>query len=89
VTGMVTGLLTLGSLASPFVMRFVLASVAFAFIMIRQARVTRARDAAVAGHANPSASGGKADPAVPAGNVRPEAHSKRHVSRQRRGGRKR
>ena len=42
-TGVVTGLLTLGSAAGPYVTRLVFASMAFTFIMIQDARLARAR----------------------------------------------
>ncbi len=74
-TGMVTGLLTLGRGAGPSVTRFVFASLAFAFIMIRDARLTRAHAAA------PSAPEDREHPASPRPTRRPRA-------RQRRGGRR-
>ena len=45
-TGVVTGLLTLGRAAGPYVTRLVFASMAFTFIMIQDARLARARAAA-------------------------------------------
>jgi len=73
VTGIVTGLLTVGREASPLVTRLVLGSVAFMFIMLQEARLTRARAAAPAGQAKP-----------PAPQAQPHPRS-----RQRRAGRKR
>jgi len=73
VTGVVTGVLTLGGAVSSFVMRFVLASVAFMFIAVQNARLARARAAAPARQAGP-----------PASQARPHPRS-----RQRRAGRKR
>jgi hypothetical protein len=73
ITGIVTGLLTLGRAASPFATRFVLAGLAFVFITVQNARLARARAAAPAGPAAP-----------PAPRAQP-----RTGSRQRRGGRKR
>ena len=73
VTGVVTGLLTLGGAVSFVVTRLVLASVAFMFIMVQNARLTRAREATPAGRA-----------AAPATQEEP-----RPRSRQRRAGRKR
>ena len=72
VTGVVTGLLTLGNAASPYVARLVIASMAFAFIMIQDARVARARTAAPAR---------QDDQPAPPRQPRPR-------TRQRRGGRK-
>jgi len=72
VTGVVTGVLTLGGAVSSFVTRFVLASVAFMFITVQNARLARAREAAPARQAGPPA---------PQAQPRPR-------SRQRRGGRK-
>ena len=72
VTGIVTGLLTVGRVASPFVTRLVLGSVAFMFITLQNARLAQARAAARAGQAGP-----------PASQAQP-----RPRSRQRRGGRK-
>jgi hypothetical protein len=46
ITGIVTGLLTLGRAASPFATRFVLAGLAFVFITVQNARLARARAAA-------------------------------------------
>jgi hypothetical protein len=73
VTGIVTGLLTLGRAAGPFVTRLVLGGIAFGFITIQSTRLARARETAPAG-----------PPAPPAARARP-----RTSSRQRRGGRKR
>ena len=72
VTGVVTGLLTLGRTAGPYVTRFVVASLAFAFITIQEARLARAA---------------AATPAQPEDRpaARPQPHRR---SRQRRGGRK-
>jgi len=72
VTGIVTGLLTVGREASPFVTRLVLGSIAFTFITVQNARLAQARAAAPAGQAGPPA---------PQAQPRPR-------SRQRRGGRK-
>lgn len=46
VTGAVTGLLTLGSAAGPYVTRLVFASLAYTFITVQDARIARARAAA-------------------------------------------
>jgi len=73
VTGVVTGLLTVGGAANPFVMRLVLGGIAFVFITMQNARLAQAREAARAGQAGPHA---------PHAQPRPR-------SRQRRGGRKR
>ena len=73
VTGVVTGILTIGSAASPYVTRLVLASMAFTFIMIQDARLAKARAAA--------ATDREADPPAPRRQSRPQ-------TRQRRGGRK-
>jgi hypothetical protein len=73
VTGVVTGVLTLGGEVSFVVTRLVLGSMAFVFITVQNARLARAREAAPAGQAQPSA---------------PQAQA-RPGSRQRRGGRKR
>ena len=73
VTGLVTGVLTLGGAATPYVTRLVLASMAFVFITVQNARLARARAAAPAGQVVP--------PAPPA-QPRPR-------SRQKRAGRKR
>ncbi len=75
ITGIVTGLLTLGGTVTGIVMRLVMGSIAFMFITIQQARLTRARATAPAGQAG-------------AGSPVPQARP--HLSRrQRRGGRKR
>jgi hypothetical protein len=71
-TGIVTGLLTVGKAASPVVMRFLLATIAYAFITIQQSRLARARRTAPAGQ-----------PDQPAARAQ-----QRPRSRQRRGGRK-
>ena len=55
VTGIATGLLTVGREASPLVTRLVLGSVAFLFITLRNARLARAREAAPAVQAGPAA----------------------------------
>lgn len=73
VTGVVTGLLTVGGAANPFVMRLIIGGMAFVFISMQNARLTRAREAAPTGQA-----------AQPAPQARP-----RPRGRQRRGGRKR
>jgi hypothetical protein len=73
VTGIVTGVLTLGGEVSQFVTRLVLGSVAFMFITLQNARLLRARGAAPARQADP-----------PASQAQP-----RPRSQQRRGGRKR
>lgn len=73
VTGVVTGLLTVGGAANPFVMRLILGSIAFVFITMQNARLAQAREAAPVG---------QADPPAPQAQPRPR-------SRQRRGGRKR
>jgi hypothetical protein len=72
VTGVVTGLLTLGGAAGPYVTRLVVASLAFAFITIQEARLARA---------------GAATPVRPDDRpaARPQPHPR---ARQRRGGRK-
>jgi len=72
VTGVVTGLLTLGRTAGPYVTRFVVASLAFAFITIQEARLARAAAAAPARPDDGSA-------------AHPQPHRR---SRQRKGGRK-
>jgi hypothetical protein len=53
VTGIVTGVLTLGGEVSTFVTRLVLASVAFMFIILQNARLAGAREAAPATQAQP------------------------------------
>ena len=75
VTGIVTGLLTVGQEVSPFLMRLALGSIAFMFITVQNARLARARAAA-------PAPARKASP--PASQGQP--HSR---SRQRRAGRER
>jgi hypothetical protein len=72
-TGIVVGLLTVGREAAPFVTRLVLGSVAYAFVMVQNARLARAREAARTGPAD-----------APAPHTPP-----RPRSRQRRGGRTR
>jgi hypothetical protein len=71
-TGVVTGLLTLGQAAGPFVTRLALSSLAFVFITMQNARLARARAAAPAG---------RADAAAPRAQPHPR-------TRQRRAGRK-
>jgi hypothetical protein len=73
ITGVVTGLLTLGGEVSQIVMRLVVASIAFFFITLQNARLARARQAAPATRSDPRAS-----------QAQPRARSQ-----QRRGGRKR
>jgi hypothetical protein len=73
ITGMVTGLLTLGGAVSSVVMRLVIASIAFMFITLQNARLVKARKAAPARQAS-----------APAAQAQPHARSQ-----QRRGGRKR
>ena len=73
VTGVVTGLLTLGGAVSFIVARLVMASLAFMFISLQNARLTRARATAAGGQAGQPASQGQP----------------RTRSQQRRGGRKR
>ena len=73
VIGVGTGLLTLGGEVGFVVMRLALGAVAFMFIMLQNARLTRARTAAPAGRAQPSA-------------PRAQSHPR---NRQRRAGRKR
>jgi len=73
VTGVVTGVLTLGGAVSFVVTRLVLGSIAFMFIMLQNARLTRARAAAPARQT-----------ASPASRAQPHPRSQ-----QRRGGRKR
>jgi hypothetical protein len=80
VTGIVTGLLTLGRAASPFVTRLVLGGIAFTFITMQNARLARARAAQSGQRAAQPAE--HAAPPAP----RPERRSR---ARQRRGGRKR
>lgn len=75
ITGVVTGLLTVGQAASPLVTRLVLAGIAFAFITRQNGRRARARARALA-------SAGQAGPPARQTQVRAG-------SRQRRGGRKR
>jgi len=73
VTGVATGLLTLGGEISFIVTRLVLASMAFTFIVVQNARLARARVAAPARQAGP-----------PTSQAQPHPRSQ-----QRRGGRKR
>jgi len=73
VTGIVTGVLTLGAQVSSLVMRLVLSSIAFMFIMVQNARLTRAREVAPGRQAG-----------LPASQAQPHPRS-----RQRRAGRKR
>jgi hypothetical protein len=73
VTGVVTGLLTLGSAAGSYVERLVVATMAFTFIMIQDARLAKARAAALARRNEP-----------PTASPQP-----RSAARQRRGRRKR
>ena len=73
VTGVVTGLLTVGGEANTFAARLVVGALALTFITVQNARLARAREAAPAGQPSPTA-----PPAQP--------HPQ---SRQRRGGRKR
>jgi len=77
VTGIVTGLLTVGAEASPYVMRLILGSVAFMFVSVQNARLAGARAAARAGQSAAPA------PQQPAPQAQPHARS-----RQRRAGRK-
>jgi hypothetical protein len=79
VTGIVTGLLTVGGAAGQYATRLVLASVAFMFIMMQNTRLAQARAAARAGQAGPFA--GQPDPSAAKAQPRPR-------SRQRRAGRK-
>jgi hypothetical protein len=79
VTGVVTGLLTVGRAASPFVIRLALGSIALMFITRQNARLARAREAARARQTGPPAPGAQ----------RPATRAQQHSrSRQRRGGRK-
>jgi hypothetical protein len=80
VTGVLTGMLTLGNAVSSIVTRFVVASIAFAFIAIQDARLAKARSAALAA----------APASAPAGRVAaPTQQAQTQRGRQRRGGRKR
>jgi hypothetical protein len=72
ITGVVTGLLTLGRTAGPYVTRLVVAGLAFAFITIHEARLARAAAATPARPDDRSA-------------TRPQPHRR---SRQRKGGRR-
>ncbi len=72
VTGVVTGLLTVGGEANAFVKRLILGGIAFIFITMQNARLARAREAGPAGQAG-----------QPTPQVQPHPRS-----RQRRGGRK-
>ena len=51
VTGVVTGLLTVGGNANAFVMRLIIGGIAYVFINMQNVRLTRARRAAPAGQA--------------------------------------
>ena len=73
VTGVVTGLLTVGDAARPAAMRFVLGAIAFVFITVQHSRLARARGAGTQGQ-------------TPTPARQQQAHS---GGRQRRGGRKR
>ena len=73
ITGVVTGLLTVGGEAGTFAARLVLGAIALTFITVQNTRLARAREASPAGQAGPPA---------PRAKPRPQ-------SRQRRGGRKR
>jgi hypothetical protein len=86
VTGVATGLLTVGGAANAFLMRLVLGGIAFVFITMQNTRLTLAREAAAAGQAGPQT----ARPRGPAPQARePAAQPQpRTRSRQRRGGRK-
>jgi uncharacterized RDD family membrane protein YckC len=78
ITGVLTGMLTLGGAVSTIVMRFVVGCIAFTFIAIQNARLARAHAAAAA--AAP-ATAGRAPAPAPQAQAEPR-------SRQRRGGRK-
>jgi len=52
VTGVVTGLLTVGSAAGPYITRLIFATMAFTFIMIQDARLARAGVAVAARQAD-------------------------------------
>ena len=52
VTGVVTGLLTVGGAANSYVMRLIIGGIAFVFITMQNARLARAREAAPAGQAD-------------------------------------
>jgi hypothetical protein len=85
ITGVVTGLLTVGQPAKAIAIRLVLGAIALVFITVRQLRLARARAAALPGHA--VAPAGPAS--QPARSANPPASRVRHPrSRQRRGGRK-
>jgi hypothetical protein len=80
VTGVVTGLLTLGGDASQYAGRLIVAAIAFMFISVQNARLARARAAASAAQTSTSAG----QTSTPAAEAQP--HPRR---RQRRGGRTR
>lgn len=82
VTGVLTGMLTLGNAVNSIVTRFVVAAIAFAFITIQDARLARARIAAAASAPAPASATSAARVASPA----PRKQVQR--SRQRRGGHK-
>ncbi len=84
VTGVLTGMLTLGNGVGSIVTRFVVAAIAFAFIAIQDARLAKARTAAAAA-APASASASAASPGRVAA---PAARKQAQRSRQRRGGHK-
>ena len=73
ITGVLTGLLTVGGAARPAAMRFILGGIAFVFITVQHARLARARGAGAQGQAP-----------TPARQQQAQTGS-----RQRRGGRKR
>jgi hypothetical protein len=80
VTGVVTGLLTVGGAVNSIVTRLILGAMAFLFIVMQDTRLQRAREAARSGQAGAPAP--SAQPRAP----RAQPRSRR---RQRRGGRKR
>ena len=80
VTGVVTGLLTVGGAAGSYVTRLVFASLAYVFITVQDARLARARSAAPTAQAAASRPSQRADA---------PATKPRSYTRQRRGGRKR
>jgi hypothetical protein len=83
-TGVVTGILTVGSAAGPVVTRLVLGGLAFVFIAAQNSRLTRARARGQAGL--PAAPAGR----TPGGRAPASRQAPAHAtSRQRRGGRKR
>ena len=73
ITGVVTGLLTVGGEAGTFAARLVLGAIALTFITVQNTRLARAQEASPAGQAD-----------LPAPRAKPHPQS-----RQRRGGRKR